>query len=134
MSTVTEITVPFYDLDPMNVVWHGNYIKYLEQARCDFLASKGMTYTDMERIGYAFPVVELKVKYIRPCLFGQHIRVQTTWEPCDNCLIFKYEITDAETGKRLSRAQTKQMCVDLKTKESLYCLPDIVLKYLKAES
>ena len=31
----TEITIPFFDLDPMNVVWHGNYIKYFEIARCN---------------------------------------------------------------------------------------------------
>ena len=33
-SSEIEIKIPFYDLDPMNIVWHGNYIKYLEQARC----------------------------------------------------------------------------------------------------
>ena len=32
-----EIEVPFFDLDPMNVVWHGNYVKYTEIARCKLL-------------------------------------------------------------------------------------------------
>ena len=40
--------VEFYDLDPMNVVWHGNYIKYLEAARCDMLSKIGYTYDDMK--------------------------------------------------------------------------------------
>ena len=43
----TFIDVPFYDLDPKNVVWHGNYVKYLEVARCDLLSKIGYTYDDM---------------------------------------------------------------------------------------
>lgn len=39
MNTEIKIKVPFYDLDPMNIVWHGNYVKYMEEARCDFLIS-----------------------------------------------------------------------------------------------
>ena len=36
-SVSTEIEVPFYDIDPMDIVWHGNYIKYFEVARCALL-------------------------------------------------------------------------------------------------
>lgn len=39
----TIIKVEFYDLDPMDVVWHGNYVKYLEVARCDMLSKLGYT-------------------------------------------------------------------------------------------
>ena len=42
-----ELKIPFYDLDPMNVVWHGNYIKYMEQARCDLFSKLHYTYNDM---------------------------------------------------------------------------------------
>ena len=38
------LDVPFYDVDPMNIVWHGNYIKYLEQARCDMFSKIGYTF------------------------------------------------------------------------------------------
>ena len=44
----TTIKVPFYDNDPMGVVWHGNYVKYLEIARCDTLAKIGYDYMDMK--------------------------------------------------------------------------------------
>ena len=43
--TKTKIKVPFYDLDPMNIVWHGNYVKYMEEARCDFFRKINYTYT-----------------------------------------------------------------------------------------
>ena len=130
MTLNYEKIIPFYDVDAMRVTWHGNYVKYLEEARCAYLAERNMTYNDMEKIGYAFPIVEMKIKYIRPCFFGQKIIIQTNLEACDNFLSFKYVFVDAETGEKLCKAQTKQMCISLQTKESLYEIPDFVLKQL----
>ena len=36
-----EVWVSFEDLDPMNVVWHGNYMRYMEKARCHLFAELG---------------------------------------------------------------------------------------------
>ena len=126
-----EITIPFYDVDSMRVVYHGNYVKYLEEARCAFLSDRGMTYNDMDRLGYIFPVVEMQLKYIRPCVFGQTIVVSCSLDDCENCLIFNYVIKDKKTGAKICKAKTKQMCVDMKTMESLYILPDVVLEKLR---
>ena len=43
LHTDTEILVPFFDVDTMNVVWHGHYIKYLEVARCALLDRSATT-------------------------------------------------------------------------------------------
>ena len=48
-----EVKVSFEDLDPMNIVWHGNYMRYMEQARCDMLEKLHYTYTDIKNDGYA---------------------------------------------------------------------------------
>jgi acyl-CoA thioester hydrolase len=47
----TEILVPFFDVDSMNVVWHGHYVKYLEVARCALL-ERSATTTGMLESGY----------------------------------------------------------------------------------
>ena len=47
----TEILVPFFDVDTMNVVWHGHYVKYLEVARCALLDKIGHNYTAMLEAG-----------------------------------------------------------------------------------
>ena len=130
MTVDYEKEIPFYDVDSMRVTWHGHYIKYLEEARCAFLATKNMTYYAMDILGYAFPIVELKVKYIKSCTFGQKIIVRTELESGENFLTFRYEILDKETGQKLCKAQTKQMCVLMKTKETLFEIPEIVLKQL----
>ena len=131
MEANIKITVPFYDVDPMQVVWHGNYVKYFEQARCAFLDEINLTYNDMDKIGYLFPIVEMKVKYIRPCVFGQEINVCARLVPCDNFLIFKYEVTDAASNTVLCKAETRQMGVRKKDGESLFVLPEVLLERLR---
>ena len=123
VSAQIEIKVGFYDVDSMNVVWHGNYVKFLEDARCALLDKFGYDYTIMREEGYAWPIVSLKVKYIRPCFFKQLIKVKATLIEFENCLKVKYLITDAVSGNRLSQAETMQMAVNLKTGKSIFSSP-----------
>ncbi len=118
------IKVQFYDLDPMNVVWHGNYIKYMETARCDLLSKIGYDYNDMRADGVAYPVATMEVKFIKPCVFNQNLRVVSSVEEIEPCLIIKYTIFDADTGEKLFKAKTMQICVDVNTKESIYSAPE----------
>lgn len=118
------IKVQFYDLDPMNVVWHGNYIKYMETARCDLLSKIGYDYNDMRADGVAYPVATMEVKFIKPCVFNQNLRVVSSVEEIEPCLIIKYTIFDADTGEKLFKAKTMQICVDVNTKESIYSVPE----------
>ena len=61
-----DVEVPFYDVDAMGVAWHGHYIKYFERARCRLLQTFDYDYPRMQESGYLWPVVELRVKYVRP--------------------------------------------------------------------
>ena len=122
-STETSITVQFYDLDPMKVVWHGNYVKYLEQARCELLNKIGYTYSDMMKDGIAYPVATMEMKYIKPCVFNQKIKVITTVEEIEPALVIKYLITDEQTGEKLFKAKTMQICFDINKRQSLYEAP-----------
>ena len=110
-----DIVVPFFDLDPMQVVWHGHYVKYLELARCDLLDQIGYGYQQMFESGYAWPVIDLRIKYVKPLRFGQKIRVQATLEDWEYRLRISYLIVDADSGERLTRGYTTQVAVDLET-------------------
>lgn len=120
----TFITVQFYDLDPMNVVWHGNYIKYLETARCDLLSKIGYDYDNMREDGIAYPVATMDLKFMKPCTFNQKLKVVSSVEEIEPCLIIKYMIYDALTGEKLFKAKTMQICVDVHSKESVYSAPE----------
>ena len=123
-KTEMKLTVQFYDLDPMNVVWHGNYLKYLESARCDLLKKIGYDYDSMRADGFAYPVAKMDLKYVRPCKFNQVLRVETVVEELEPSLNIKYTIFDEESGEKVFSAKSMQICVDIRTGESIYSAPE----------
>lgn len=109
----TEVTVPFFDVDSMDVVWHGHYVKYLEIARCALLDMLGHNYTDMMASGYVWPIIDLQLRYVQAARFGQQLRVHADLAEWRNRLKIHYLISDALTGQRLTRASTVQVAVSL---------------------
>lgn len=116
------ITVPvtletqFYDLDPMGVVWHGNYTRFFEQARCKLLDKIGYNYTEMKDSGYVWPIVDLHTKYVRPVRFPQQIVIETTLVEYLNRIKISYILRD-DAGNILTKATTTQVAVDAATGE-----------------
>lgn len=129
---VAEIAMSpaFHDCDPMQVVWHGNYFKYFEIARCALLQRHGYDYPDMQASGYLWPVVDARVKYIRPLRFQQALRVRARIVEWENRLKIDYEIFDATHGERLTRAHTIQVAVAVDTGEMQYVCPPILWQKL----
>ena len=129
-----EILVPCFDIDTMHVVWHGHYVKYLEVARCALLEHLGHTYTQMLEAGYAWPVIDMQLRYVRGATFGQRINVRASLVEWENRLKINYLITDLATGERLTRASTVQVAVEIASREmqmaSPACFTDAVAKVL----
>ena len=130
----TEVLVPFFDIDTMHVVWHGHYVKYLEVARCALLDHIGHTYTQMLEAGYAWPVIDMQLRYVRGATFGQRINVRASLVEWENRLKITYLITDLASGERLTRACTVQVAVDIANREmqlaSPKCFTDAVAKVM----
>ena len=121
----TEILVPFFDVDTMNVVWHGHYVKYLEVARCALLDQIGHNYTQMLESGYAWPVIDMQLRYVRGAVFGQTINVRASLVEWENRLKVNYLITDVASGERLTRASTVQVAVEVTRREMQLASPKI---------
>lgn len=128
------MVVPFFDLDPMQVVWHGHYVKYLELTRCDLLDQIGYGYQAMFDSGYAWPVIDLRIQYAKPLRFGQRIRVEAKLEEWEYRLKIRYTIFDQDSGERLTKAYTCQAAVDLATEEMCYETPAPLRKALGLSS
>jgi len=126
----TEIEIQFYDLDPMQIVWHGNYVKYLEVARCALLDQIDYNYHQMKDSGYMWPVIDVSLRYIGSAVFGQRIKVRAEIVEYENRLKIDYLITDAASGKRLTRASTSQVAVSIATGEMSFVSPDILFEKL----
>jgi acyl-CoA thioester hydrolase len=125
-----DVQPAFHDCDPMQVVWHGNYLKYFEIARCALLRRFDYDYPQMRASGYLFPVVDARVKYVRPLHFGQALKLRARIVEWENRLKVEYEIRDAASGERLTRAWTVQVAVDAASGEMLYVSPPVLLQRL----
>lgn len=115
----------------MQIVWHGNYVKYLEVARCAFLDSIGYSYDEMGRRGFSWPIVKMDLKYIRPARFGQTIRIDMAIVEIDTCLRIDYTLSDEQTGEKLTRASTTQAAVSLETGETQFQTPESWLEAVR---
>lgn len=130
--TETVIQPQFHDLDPMNIVWHGNYVKYLEVARCALLQTIDYDYPQMQASGYAWPVVDMRLKYVRPIAYAQPVIVACAITEWENRLKINYEIKDAQTMRVLHRAYTTQVAVAIRNFEMCYQSPDVLLQKINA--
>ncbi|MBD8697387.1 acyl-CoA thioesterase [Stenotrophomonas sp. CFBP 13718] len=133
MHDLTEeiaLSPAFHDCDPMQVVWHGNYFKYFEIARCALLQRHDYDYPQMQASGFLWPVVDARVKYIRPLRFQQALRVVARIVEWENRLKITYEIFDALSGERLTRAHTIQVAVAADSGEMQYLCPPILWQKL----
>lgn len=131
LSAEVEIEIPFFDVDPMQVAWHGHYVKYFEVARCAMLRKIDYDYPQMEKSGYHFPVVELYVKYVNPARFGQVVLARAEVVEYDNRLKIAYTIADRVGGQRLTRGWSIQVAVDAKTNELQFVSPKILLDKMR---
>ena len=125
------IEVPFFDVDSMDIVWHGHYVKYLEVARCAFLSAIGYDYNVMKANGYGWPIVQLNLKYVRPAVFGQKIRVEVALKEYESCLKFDYVISDIISGKKLTKASSMQVAVCMQTRETQFQTPESWLQAVR---
>lgn len=126
----TEMSVQFFDLDPMQIVWHGNYVKYLEVARCTLLDKIGYNYREMEASGFLWPIIDINVRYIGSAKFGQRLLLRADLVEWENRMKIDYLISDADTGKRLTRASTTQVAVDTASGEMCFVSPPVLFEKL----
>lgn len=124
--------VAFNEMDPMGVVWHGNYVNYFELARSALLAKIGLTYTDMQQRGHYWPVVKLRCKYIKSATLDQRLAITAELKDYTNSLTMSFIIRDAESGDILTKGETMQMAVDVRTGSTSIVNPDYFIELVKA--
>ena len=129
-SAEAEIQVQFFDLDPMEVVWHGHYVKYLEVARCALLDAIDYNYEQMKASGYAWPVIDMHLRYVDSATFGQRLKLRAEIVEWEHRLKIDYLITDAATGRRLLRGSTTQVAVEMLTREMCFVSPAVLFQKL----
>lgn len=133
LSCEISLEPAFHDCDPMNVVWHGHYFKYLEVARCTLLRRFDYDYPQMRDSGWLWPVVDARIKYVRPLHFAQPLKIAARIVEWENRLKIDYVIRDATSAERLTTAHTIQVAVDAATGQMQYVCPKVLWQRLGVE-
>ena len=137
LSATTELEVQFFDVDSMRVVWHGNYVKYLEVARCELLKLFNYNYLEMEASGYMWPIVDMRLKYVASAKLSEWITIEARLVEYQTRLKIDYIVRDKTTGKVLTKAHTIQVAVEMETGEMSFvtpqCLIDNLAPFLEKE-
>ncbi len=130
VSCEVEIEIPFFDVDLMEIVWHGHYVKYFEIARCALLEKIDYGYMQMRESGYTWPVIDIRLRYAKPARFEQKIIVYADISEWENRLKINYKIVDKQTGVRLTRGYTYQVAVEIESEEMCYESPVVLWEKL----
>ncbi|AOE50980.1 acyl-CoA thioesterase [Kangiella sediminilitoris] len=118
--------VPFFDLDPMQIVWHGNYVKYFEEARCQLLRKIDYDYPDMKQSGYYWPIIDMRLKYVKPARYGDKLICIAVLKEFENRLKIEYQVQHAQSGEKLCKGYTAQVAVTVDTFEMQLISPPIL--------
>ena len=128
-----EITqkVPFYDLDPMQIVWHGNYFLYFEDARVALLAQRGIDlYKFYLKTQYLFPIVKTSTKHIYPLRNGDEFICKATVVEGRTKIVVDFEIRLKSDGRICTRGRTEQVAVKSPEMEIMFTIPDEIRQAL----
>ena len=94
----------------MGIVYHANYLVWMEMGRVEYCRAAGIVYRDMERDdGILLTVVEASCRYVSPALYDEEVTVRT-WvaEAYPRMVRFQYEMAEA-SGRRLATGETKHI-------------------------
>jgi acyl-CoA thioester hydrolase len=114
LKSVKEIEVRFNELDPLGIVWHGNYIKYFEDGRENFGQKYGISYNDLKREKIVAPIVSVKCDYKKFVRYGEKLIIETTYS--DNLaakFVLEYSIFRQSNNDLVAKGQTIQVFTDI---------------------
>lgn len=113
LSASKQFEVRFSEVDSMNIVWHGSYMLYFEDAREAFGKKYGLDYLTIFGNGFYAPLVDISFSYKRPIVYGMKPVITITYKPTDAAkILFDYEIFNTEDNTLLATGHSMQVFMD----------------------
>jgi len=113
MNTLTErieVRVRFGEVDSMKIVWHGNYLKYFEDAREAFGERYGLGYLDVYKHRVMIPIVKIRCDYKKPLVYGETAVVEVQYIPTEAAkIVFEYRIFRKSDGALAATGSSTQV-------------------------
>ena len=122
----TELKVRFSEVDPLGIVWHGNYVKYFEDGREAFGMEFGLDYLSMYKAGLITPIVKLDVNYKKDLKYGESAIVETIYVPTPAAkLQFSYKIYKESDNTLITTGSTTQVFLN-ESRQLLLVTPPLI--------
>lgn len=127
----TEVKVRFGEVDSMGIVWHGNYVKYIEEGRESFGKKYGISYLDIYAHNVMAPVVNMNINYKKQVQYGEILIIETEYVNIPAAkIIFNYKVLRKSDNELVATAQSTQVFIDMNREMILYP-PEFVLEWKK---
>ena len=107
----TRIRVRYAETDQMGIVYHANYLIWMEVGRVAYCKARGFEYKQMElQDGIFLAVAEARCRYSSPARFDEEVVIRTWVEESNPRMVrFAYEMLLAEGGRKLATGETKHI-------------------------
>lgn len=123
-SRITEsrLRVRYAETDSMGIVYHANYLVWMEVGRTDYFRELGFPYRELEqRFHLHTPLVEASCRYQAPALYDDEIVIKTQVTEINRRLVrFHYQICRAEDNRTLAQGETVHLVVDSEHKRASF--------------
>jgi acyl-CoA thioester hydrolase len=105
-----RLRVRYAETDQMGIVYHANYLVWMEVGRVEYCRAAGFRYRDLEAEGVLLAVVEAHCRYLSPALYDEEVIVSTGIEEATPRVVrFAYRISSADDGRLLAEGSTKHV-------------------------
>ncbi len=133
-SASVTLKVPYYDVDLMQIVWHGHYLKYFEVARQALFGKCGIDLRlTMQDARYAFPVVRSMIKHIRPLRFDDEFVCTAVLKEARAKIVLEFEIRLISNDEVCAKGRSEQVAVLLPEMEMVFQIPEAIQKALSGD-
>jgi len=126
-----QCKVPFYDLDPMQMVWHGNYFKYFDIARLELFDILGIDLLSyFKKTNYLFPITKTSTKHIVSLRYNDEFKCKATVVEAQYKIVVDFEIRLVKDNMICTKGRSEQVAVKYPEMEIIFEIPDDIRKAL----
>jgi acyl-CoA thioester hydrolase len=94
-----KLRVPFSDVDPLGIVWHGRYPLYFEEGYGAITRAVGLSYQDFFAVQVAAPIVQMHIDYFEPLRLDEEFTIEACLFWCDGARInIEYRLLKADSS------------------------------------
>ncbi len=131
-SCEKKFVVPFHDLDPMEVMWHGNYFKYFDITRDALFQHLGVDlYNVDEDTQYIFPIIRTSIKHVYPLRFRDAFLCRAVLKEITYKITIAFEIRLTENNRVCARGKSDQAAIKIPEMETMLRIPEDIRRLLE---